>query len=1131
MIFRAVGFLLVLLALFSLVNTRVGGVFSTSSATSIAATSEKKVRVLLDASHGQNNLGPYVQLLLQSGFDVALKSDASLTEWDHFPLGKSLADFDVVVLAKPSNSWPYQEDEIKAVQDYIEAGGALLVIGDWTGPVKEVVGNLNQITRKYGVALNGDPTVDPASLRNIQDSKNKYGNPDWRVKIINFEKHPITEGISAIEIDGVSISTFTDGLGKVLPIARGTDTTYEFTYSTTKESFDRKSEIIAAVAVSDIGPGNGRLFLIGSERTFDEYLKDGLQHDNHKFDVQLTLWLAGAGHVSAPTAGLEIVKGERLKGGENQHAEDITIKNTKVAFSVGVASKGPFSAPKGGIFDAHAYGRTRDQLALLMFAVNNFGQWVEYASIEVTEKTESKIIVTATGAWVGHPEVKSTTQYILEADSNLVTVKSTLKNEGTAETGHLYAGIALSSENQQIWLPGVGDQKEPQFDPFPKDQLTDTWAAAYGGHLLYGAHTKPDHLTHVSASNTWVDLWRQVNLKPSESTEFDFVLQIEEGNNIGRILEQHYALNQIATGTLSGTVKTQKGETVSNPSIIVMKNSKPYVRVTGDAKGAYSQRLQPGEYQIVATAEGYTESEPKSVTITEAQTATLDFADLLGPAPVTFKVTHKGQGADAQIRAYLNGNLLDVLFTGAAPDKIGQVTREMPSGHYEFKINAGAGFTRDWLTKEFDLEPGKPATVEIELPDKTYDPSTKGWYAADTHLHTQFSFDGTTKIDDFLVSQLAADLHVMFISDHNSVAGHDPFSKLAQARKLPIILSEEITTQRWGHFNPYPLNKGTQIAWSGSPSEMFTESRQKGNAQLIQVNHPLVSTRDYFQHLSDGEYIEDFNAAEVYNASFGPDDEATIQQMYKFWNEGKKYTAVAVTDDHNAYAVELDTGTPRTYAYVSGELTAQKWLDAIKNQHAFVSFGPLVYASIGNAIPGDTAGIAPASKAELKADLSSITPLKKAVVIKNGQILKEFELSKNEESISIEIPAEDAWYLVRVYTATTGIEAMTNPIWVKVGATSTTTSSTNTQIAPPSGTLSAGALPTTVNGALRGKLHKLGLGDAFLFLVNGETITDEILARATEYWATQQPIPMTDHRITDQELMRFTLLKLLLEAK
>ncbi len=196
-----------------------------------------------------------------------------------------------------------------------------------------------------------------------------------------------------------------------------------------------------------------------------------------------------------------------------------------------------------------------------------------------------------------------------------------------------------------------------------------------------------------------------------------------------------------------------------------------------------------------------------------------------------------------------------------------------------------------------------------------------------------------------------------------------------------------------------------------------------------------------------------------------------------------------------------------------------------------MSFGPLVYASIGNAIPGDTAGIAPASKAELKADLSSITPLKKAVVIKNGQILKEFELAKNEASISIEVPAEDAWYLVRVYTATTGIEAMTNPIWVKVGAPSTTTSPNNAQVTPPGGSPSSSTLPTTVNGTLRGKLHKLGLGDAFLFLVNGDKITDEILARATELWATQQPIPMTDHKITDQELMRFTLLKLLLEDK
>jgi hypothetical protein len=206
-----------------------------------------------------------------------------------------------------------------------------------------------------------------------------------------------------------------------------------------------------------------------------------------------------------------------------------------------------------------------------------------------------------------------------------------------------------------------------------------------------------------------------------------------------------------------------------------------------------------------------------------------------------------------------------------------------------------------------------------------------------------------------------------------------------------------------------------------------------------------------------------------------------------------------------------------------------------------VSFGPLVYASVGNSIPGDTAGLAAGSKAELKAELNSVTPLKKAVIIKNGQVFKEFDLSKNEEVISAEIPAEDAWYLVRVYTATTGIEAMTNPIWVKVGA-ATTASSPNTATPPntvssPNNTLNNNnaatlpLLPGTINGSLRDKLRRVGLSDAFLFLINGTQITNEILARATELWATQQPIPTTDHLITNQELMRFTLLKLVLEEK
>ncbi len=121
---------------------------------------------------------------------------------------------------------------------------------------------------------------------------------------------------------------------------------------------------------------------------------------------------------------------------------------------------------------------------------------------------------------------------------------------------------------------------------------------------------------------------------------------------------------------------------------------------------------------------------------------------------------------------------------------------------------------------------------------------------------------------------------------------------------------------------------------------------------------------------------------------------------------------------------------------------------------------------------------------------------------------------------------------------------MTNPIWVKVGGATTASTSNNAPTTtPPANSNTSNStnnnsnantlplLPSTIDGSLRDKLRRVGLSDAFLFLINGDRITNEILARATELWATQQPIPTTDHIITNQELMRFTLLKLVLEEK
>jgi hypothetical protein len=119
--------------------------------------------------------------------------------------------------------------------------------------------------------------------------------------------------------------------------------------------------------------------------------------------------------------------------------------------------------------------------------------------------------------------------------------------------------------------------------------------------------------------------------------------------------------------------------------------------------------------------------------------------------------------------------------------------------------------------------------------------------------------------------------------------------------------------------------------------------------------------------------------------------------------------------------------------FVEGELTTEKWIDSLKAQHAFATCGPLVYFTANErSIPGDTLIIKPRELVTFKAEMQSVTPLKKAEIIKNGQVVAEFTLRGKEAVVWwLDLPTSNAWYVLRV-TAEDDDRALTNPIWAEV---------------------------------------------------------------------------------------------------
>jgi len=124
---------------------------------------------------------------------------------------------------------PFTEEELDAIQKYIESGGGLLLTGNaWIWPgygtdryiVNRTVDNypFNQLARRFGVSSNADILKD--------QSQPLFGFPE------NFGKHPIMEGISQVSVKGalstLSVTNNTDST----VLLRGGEDAYSANYAT-----------------------------------------------------------------------------------------------------------------------------------------------------------------------------------------------------------------------------------------------------------------------------------------------------------------------------------------------------------------------------------------------------------------------------------------------------------------------------------------------------------------------------------------------------------------------------------------------------------------------------------------------------------------------------------------------------------------------------------------------------------------------------------------------------------------------------------------------------------------------------------------------------------------------------------
>lgn len=203
-------------------------------------------------------------------------------------------------------------------------------------------------------------------------------------------------------------------------------------------------------------------------------------------------------------------------------------------------------------------------------------------------------------------------------------------------------------------------------------------------------------------------------------------------------------------------------------------------------------------------------------------------------------------------------------------------------------------------------------------------------------------------------------------------------------------------------------------------------------ADIISVNHPN-SEYGYFtswrNDVVQGGYDDGFDLVEIELSEFGERNRKTLLRVWNMWNEGQKVYLAAGSDAHDVWT-EV-SGAARSYAYVDGDFSIEKFIAALQAGHSFASQGPLVFPEIlfGSEVSQNIGEVL-----DLRYSVQAVSGLKSVKLIAQGSALEEREMSDEVTRVDVEFsvhPDVDTWYSL-VVEDSNGKFAYTNPVWVSI---------------------------------------------------------------------------------------------------
>lgn len=741
--------------------------------------------------------------------------------------------------------------------------------------------------------------------------------------------------------------------------------------------------------------------------------------------VSTLLFATGLTMAVQSHAAVSIIHGKTIiPAGNATSDKDLTIRNDKLAFSLAVGSAPPWGVARGCIVDianVKADGSlSNDRVAFADFIPNNWSSWpTTYQTVDIIKDSKDEAIVKITRDF---GKVIISTTYSLTSGSERIHVKTTMINEGEALVDMLSGYTLWPDAGYKFAVPGYAGKEEAVLNNPIADRFVGydaDWAIAL--HAPY--------MTEIKSKSR--DLYTQHSLKKSESITFEGDYQVLASGDLSPVIRAEIERKNLPSGTLTGSVKTQQGKSVTEPAVVVLKKGVPYIWVIGE-NGEYDIDLPVGDYQVYAAGKGYSDSTKHDVSIKHNDSQTLSFFDLKAPGKVNIQVTDAKTTAalDAKIQIE-KGNKPLIEFFGAKTfftelDSVGQAQFTLAPGDYQLKVSAGANFVAKPVFIDATIVPNQTTNLGAAVTVSAY-PTQHGWYAGDLHHHADV-LEGSTSPMFLVRSQLAAGLNVTFVSDHDSTKNHEAIKALSDKRGVPFIPSIEISPS-WGHFNVFPIEIGAQLTVDPGVDDIHNiikDARRMG-ATAVASNHPYIPY-GYLSSLEKNTAPGGFNPTiDLIEINSEVDYNKAVQKARQLWSEGLPYYYTAGSDTHDVW--NETSGHNRMFVYTSSKPDAKAFAQAMKSGHSYASFGPLIYPK--NVMFGDTLKLAKNQPQSIHFDLLSVNGLKSVQLIGNEGVIREQTLSGDKASVVFDVPQKSGWVSLVVEDAKSN-KAFSNPIWLKM---------------------------------------------------------------------------------------------------